>query len=117
MELKTKRRQVLRETEWGMLVWKCDTGEYAADEDGNIMHVFLANTEPKLLTAAKEALTDAAKGYGFPPGKCVFLSGRRPIDDEALENQLARANAGLVPDPFDPAAVNERMNTLADGAK
>lgn len=114
--LKTKRRQVLKEVPWGMLVWQTnETKEYAADEEGNIMHVFLADTNPKLLSAAKQALTEAAKHYGFPSGKCVFLSGRRPIDDEALEQQLARAEAGLVPDPLDPSAIQERMNTLRDG--
>lgn len=116
--LKTKRRQVLREVPWGMLVWRCgENGEYAADEEGNIMHVFLADTKPQLLAAAKQALSEAAKSYGFPDGKCVFLSGRRPIDDEAYEHQLARADAGLVPDPLDPSAVQERMNTLQDGSR
>lgn len=101
-----------------MLVWQTtETKEFAADEDGNIMHVFLANTEPKMLEAAKQALSEAARGYGFPEGRCVFLSGRRPIDDEQLESQLARANAGLVPDPLDPSAVRERMNTLRDGSR
>lgn len=101
-----------------MLVWKCgENGEFAADENGDIMHVFLSDTEPKLLAAAKKALTEAAKSYGFPEGQCVFLSGRRPIDDESYEHQLARAEAGLVPDPLDPSAVQERMNTLRDGSR
>lgn len=113
MELKTKRRQVVREVPWGMLVWQCtDTKEFAANEDGDIMHIFLANTKPELLDAAKKALSDAARGYGFPSGKCVFLSGRRPIDDEQLESQLSRAEQGLIPDPFDIAAIREEERAL-----
>lgn len=101
-----------------MLVWKCgENGEFAADDGGNIMHVFLANPDDKkTLTAATKALESAARSYGFPPGRAVFLPGRRPIDDEELENQLSRASAGLTPDILDPSGISRELNTLADGS-
>jgi hypothetical protein len=112
MSLKTKRRQVIQEVPWGMLVWQMPDGEFLGDEDGNFMHVFVSNQDPALMEAAKTALTNAARSYGFPEGRPVFWAGRRPIDDEELESQLARANAGLVPDPLDIGAIREEAQAL-----
>jgi hypothetical protein len=112
MSLITTNKEIIREVPWGMLVWQCESGEYAADEEGNLMYVFLDDRNPTRLSRAEAALTDAAKGYGFPAGKPVFLTGRRPITDEELEHQTARAEAGLVPDPLDIAAINEEARHL-----
>ena len=95
-----------------MLVWECESGEFAADQDGSLMYVFLDDRNPKRLEASTKALSEAAKAYGFPPGKAKFLSGRRPISDEELENQLSRADAGLIPDPLDIAAINHEAKAL-----
>lgn len=112
MSLKTTNRQVIREVPWGMLVWQLPTGEFLTDDEGNFMHVFCSDLNKERLRAAKEALTDAAKHYGFPEGKAIFWGGRRPITDEQLEEQLARANAGLVPDPLDLAAITDEAKAL-----
>jgi len=112
MGLKTTNRKVIQEVPWGMLVWQTPDGEYLGDEDGNFMHVFCTNQDPAIMAAAKKALADAAKGYGFPEGRPVFWAGRRPIDDEELQNQLARADAGMVPDPLDIAAIRDEERAL-----
>jgi hypothetical protein len=112
MSLKTTNKEIIREVPWGMLVWQCETGEFAADQDGSLMYVFLDDRNPVRLQRASSALTDAAKSYGFPDGKPVFLSGRRPVSDEELEHQLARADAGLVPDPLDIAAINHEAKAM-----
>lgn len=91
-----------------MLVWQCPDGEFLGDDEGNFMHVFC--TEDNM--AARKALADAAKAYGFPEGKPVFWSGKRPITDEQLEEQLARSAAGLVPDPLDIAAIRDEERAL-----
>ena len=95
-----------------MLVWQTPEGEYIVDEGGNFMHVFVSNQDPALLERAKVALRDAARSYGIPDGQPVFWGGRRPIDDEELESQLARAEAGLVPDPLDIAAIRDEAKAL-----
>lgn len=95
-----------------MLVWQTPEGEFLTDDDGNFMHVFCTNQDPKIIAAAIRALADAAKGYGYPDGKAVFWAGRRPIDDEELERQLARADQGLVPDPLDIAAIRDEERAL-----
>jgi hypothetical protein len=103
---------VIQEVPYGMLVWECPDGEILGDGDGNIMHVFCSNQDPALYQAAVRALTEAARSYGYPEGKAVFWAGRRPISDEELEHQLARAEAGLVPDPLDIAAIRDEERAL-----
>src|SRR6478752_704182 len=98
--IKTTGRKVIQEVPWGMLVWQCKDGAYVVDDNGSFMHVFCTNQDQKTYAAAVKALTDAAKAFGEGDGKPVFWAGRRPISDEELENQLARADAGLVPDPL-----------------
>lgn len=108
MSLKTTGRKTVKEAPWGMYVWQTPDGEYLADEQGRFMHVFCEEGN----RAAIKALTDAAKGYGFPEGRAVYWSGKRPISDEEYEHQLARAQAGLVPDPLDMGAIKDEMEGL-----
>jgi hypothetical protein len=112
MELKTTNKQVIQEVPYGMLVWECPDGEILGDDEGNIMHVFTTNQDPVKYQASVRALTQAAASYGFPEGRAVFWAGRRPITDEELEHQLARAEAGLIPDPLDIAAIREEAQAL-----
>lgn len=110
--MKTTNRQVIREAMWGMLVWQLDTGEFLADDDNNFMHVFCTDQNPRQFQAAKDALRQAAIGYGFPDGHPVFWAGKRPIDDEELERQLEREALGLTPDPLDIGAINDEWRQL-----
>lgn len=112
MGLKTTNKQIIQEVPWGMMVWRCPDGEFLGDDQGNFLHVFCTNTDRRLLEAAKKAITEAAASYGFTEGKAVFWPGVRPIDDEELERQKARAAAGLVPDPLDIAAIREEERML-----
>lgn len=110
--MRTTNKQVIQEVPWGMLVWQLDTGEFAADDDGNFMHVFCTNQDPKIFAAAEKALREAAKFYGAGAGRPVFWAGKRPINDEELQHQLDRAKMGLVPDPLDIAAIREEERML-----
>lgn len=96
-----------------MWVWQCSDGEFAGDDAGNFMHVFVWDIRNEEVNeAAKKALSQAARSFGFGDGKPVFWQGKRPIDDEQLEIQLARAEAGLTPDPFDIAAIREEEEMM-----
>jgi len=110
--IKTTRRQEIQEVPWGMWVWQCADGEFLGDEEGNFMHVFVDSRNEAVNEAAKKALASEARAYGFPEGRPVFWPGRRPITDEQLEHQLARAAQGLVPDPLDIAAIKEEERAL-----
>lgn len=106
--MKTTNRQIIKEVSWGVYVWQLPTGEFLADEEGNFMLVFCEEGNRQAIAA----LTDAAKHYGYPEGKAVYWSGKRPISDEEYEHQLARAAAGLVPDPLDIGAIRDEERAL-----
>jgi hypothetical protein len=110
MSLKTNRRQVVKEVPWGVYVWQLPSQEFLADEEGNFMLVFCEEGNQEAI----EALTIAAKGYGFPEGKAIYWSGKRPITDEEYEHQLARAKAGLTPDPLDIGAIRDEERALRE---
>jgi hypothetical protein len=95
-----------------MLVWELPSGEVLGNENGDIMHIFCTDLDPVKMQEAQRILKDAARHYGFPEGRPVFWNGKRPIDDEELEHQLARARAGLVPDPLDISAIKEEEEAL-----
>lgn len=110
--MKTTNRQFIKELPWGMMVWQTPDGAVLGDDDGNVMHVFCSDTDPVRLQAAEKAIAEAAAFYGSPEGKPVFWSGKRPISDEEHQSQLARAAAGLVPDPLDIGAINDEMEGI-----
>lgn len=112
MSLKTTGRNVVEEVPYGMYVWRCADGEIAGDGDGNIMNVFCMKGDK----AAIKAITNAAHYYGFGEGGQVeWWSGKRPISDEQYEEQLARQEAGLVPDPLDYGAIRDEERALRNG--
>lgn len=103
MKLRTTGKSVVEEVPYGMYVWQCPDGEILGDDDGNVMNVFCMKGDQESI----KALTEAAAYYGFPEGKPVWWSGKRRINDEQFEEQVARAKAGLVPDPFDYGAIKD----------
>lgn len=115
MDLKTTKRQVIRETPYGMWVWKTEDGAYVTDDEGNFMYVFVDARDPRVNEAAKKALAAEAKAYGIDGGEAVFWAGRRPISDEEYEIQVARQKAGMIPDPFDIGAIREEEARLKRG--
>lgn len=104
----TTRKTLVEEVPYGMYVWRCDDGEVAGDGDGNIMNVFCMKGDKRAI----EAITAAAKHYGFPDGTPEWWSGKRQITDEELQEQEARARLGLVPDPLDYAAIKDEQRAL-----
>jgi hypothetical protein len=108
MNLDTTGKNIVEEVPYGMYVWECPDGEILGDDDGNIMNVFCMKGDRRAI----EALTAAAKHYGFEAGKVVWWSGKRRITDEQLEEQEARARMGLVPDPLDFGAIKDTERGL-----
>lgn len=107
-ELKTIGKKIVEETAWGVYVWQTPDGEILGDDDGNFMLIRSVKGDREKI----QKLADAAKHYGYPEGKAVFWSGKRPITDEELEEQLQRAAAGLVPDPLDIGAIRDEARSL-----
>lgn len=102
---RTTNREVVEEVPYGMYVWQTPDGEVLGDSDGNIMNVFCMKGDRRAIAA----ITEAARHYGYPEGKPVWWSGKRPITDEEYEEQLMREKLGLTPDPLDIGAIRDEM--------
>lgn len=99
----------VQETRYGLYVWITDDGRIVADEDGNYM--LIQSKEHDSVRIQK--LRQAARAFGVPNGKPVFMPGARPVSDEEYQRQRARLEAGLIPDDYDAAAwAEEARNKL-----
>jgi len=108
MKLTTTNKDAVEEYPYGMYVWVTPDGWVVQDDDCNVMNVFCMKGDRRAI----DAIRQAAAYWGFPEGKPVWWSGRRRIDDEEFEHQISREQMGLVPDPFDFAAIKEEEKAL-----
>ena len=105
MKLTTKNVEAVEEVPYGIYVWRCEDGEVLGDGDGNIMNVFCLKGDRKAI----EAITKAARHYGFPDGQPEWWSGQRPVSDEEFEKQKQRQSLGLIPDEMDHGAIMDEL--------
>lgn len=105
MSFNTTNKQIIEEVPYGMYVWECSDGEVLGDDEGNVMNVFCMKGDRKAI----DAITQAARHYGFPDGKAVWWSGKRPITDEELQEQQTREKLGMIADPLDYGAIRDEM--------
>jgi len=103
MKLTTTNRQEVDEVPFGVYVWQTPDGEFLGDDEGNFMLIQSQRGNRKRIAQ----LAEAAKHYGYPEGKAVFWSGKRPITDDEYQEQLMREKLGLVPDPLDIGALRD----------
>lgn len=89
----------------GVYVWYTEDGRRVEDDEGNVMNIPARRGDMH----AVNKLGQAAKYYGVPGGKAVFLPGRRQISDAEFEDQKARLDAGLTPDPLDYRAIEDEL--------
>lgn len=99
------------ETRLGIYVWQMPDGRWIGDDEGN----FLSVTSTKGNRSRMDALAREVRSYGIYEGGPLFLSGRRKINDEELEEQQQRLKWGLVPDPYDIGNYKDEMKKLKDG--
>lgn len=85
------------ESTLGIYVWEMPDGRWIGDDDGN----FLSITSIKGNRSKIDALAREVRSYGIHEGQPKFLSGRRKINNEELEEQEQRLRWGLPPDPYD----------------
>jgi hypothetical protein len=88
-----KVRQVRENTDIGVYVWELPGGSYFSDGDGNFLSI--ASREYDLNKIKN--ITDAARHYGQPEGKAVFLAGAGKVSDAEYAEDLERMNEGLTP--------------------
>lgn len=96
----------VEESNAGIYVWEMPNGQWIGDDEGNFLTIPARKGSLRAIDLiAKEAEKYVGKGVGKP----LFLANRRQITDAELDEQLARQDAGLIPDPYDFAAYEEEL--------
>lgn len=103
MKLTTTGKREIKEVPWGVYLWQMPDGSFVADDDGH--YLMIPSTEGD--QSRMQAMINAVSDFGINEGQPCFFSGHRPVTDEEYEEQKQRMLFGLVPDPFDIAAINE----------
>jgi len=104
--------KVVHEFDWGIFVALDSDGKYIVNEDRD--HLCIQGTLTKKHEAIA-ALRIAAKEHGFDNIKVEFRSGARLVTQSEYEDQVARQEAGLLADPFDPGALKDDIKRLKSG--
>lgn len=109
------RVQVVQEYTEGLYVWEMPSGQWIGDDAGNYLSVPARQGDLVKMEALKKAAHGYLRDIGIiPQGRALFLPGRRQISDSEYEDQKARAAAGLIPDPYDDAALIEEAKFTRD---
>jgi hypothetical protein len=103
---KPKVSVVENDAEYGLYVWKTETGKIFGDGDGNFMNI----PARKYDLSAINRITQAAAHYGAGEGKAVFMPGVTRITEEEHSVQVDRMKQGYIPSELDTSA-------FADAAK
>lgn len=91
---------VVKESPYGIYVWRMPDGAIVSDEDRNFLSI--ASVEGDRSSIA--AITKAVRYYGITEGQPWFLSGYRKVTDEEYDRQKERMAQGLIPDELDLGA-------------
>ena len=97
---KPKVRVIENNAEYGIYVWKTESGKIFGDGDGNFMNI----PARKYDIEAIKRITQAAAHYGAGPGKAQFMAGVTRITDEEHSVQVDRMKNGLIASEFDTGA-------------
>ena len=102
------RIQAIEESDYGLYVWLDQNGKILADEEFRMLSVPSKKGDLSKIAALQRVAHEVMKDYGLEPGGGPhFMSGRRQITDEEFEHQRMRQDMGLIPDPYDDAALKE----------
>lgn len=96
----------VEEHDHGIYVWYTADGRRVEDENGNVMNIPARRGDLHAINKIQEA----AKYFGVPDGRAVFLGGRRRISQSEWEDQQDRMRAGLIPDPYDYKALEDALD-------
>jgi len=100
----------VEEVNYGVYVWQMPDGSIVRDEDGGTLSIPSIRGDIRQI----KKLKDAAVHHGLNEGHPLFFSGHRIVTDEELEEQKARAQMGLVPDPQDLPAMMEYVKEMRE---
>jgi len=100
----------VEEVNYGVYVWQMPDKSIVRDEDGNTLSIPSMRGDIRQI----QKLKNAARREGLTEGRPLFFSGHRQVTEEELEEQKARAELGLVPDPQDLPAMMEYVKEMRE---
>jgi hypothetical protein len=116
--MKNSKIRAIEETEYGVYVWADSEGKILADDEFRPLSVPSKKGDMVKVMALKRVAFELLKDMGLPQGGGpVFWSGRRQISDSEYEHQKMRQDMGLIPDPYDDAALKEEAELLKKSGK
>ena len=87
--------------DYGLFVWQMDhNGKAFGDGRGNVMNI--PGNRYDLEKMSK--ITQAAKYYGAPAGKAIFMPGVRRVTEMEYSEQVSRMKEGYIPSETDIGA-------------
>ena len=92
MKLTTKNMQVEQESNLGVYLWMRPSGNYLADEDGNMLSISAIQGD----ISAMAKITAFAKSVGYPDGRPVWQQAHKCSEEEYAE-QLEELKNGKNP--------------------
>lgn len=92
---------VVRESDVGLWFWQLPSGDLLSYEG-----YYLNMPGHRYDIQAQAKMRDAAESMGFD-GKPIFKQNERRVTESEWEDQMARMEEGKIPDPSDPAIVEE----------
>lgn len=95
--MKSKNPGVVDDISYGVYIWRDAAGRAVVNEE--FEYLMIASKKGDLRKI--EQLQAAVRSYGITDGAAEFCSGSRPISQGEWEEQMSRAQAGLVPDEYD----------------
>jgi len=105
---KTKIKAIDKMYDWGIYVWKKQSGKWFTDGQGNILNIPSMKGDISKIAELKKA----AAYYGEPDGEAIFFPGLNRVTDEEYEEQRQRMREGLIPNLNDMGSVYDAKQTI-----
>lgn len=103
------KSRIIEESEFGLYVWLDTEGKMLTDDEFRPLSVPSKKGDVVKIMALRDYAHRLLKDMGLEAGgRPQFRSGQRQISDAEYDEQMARQQAGLVPDKYDVAAMKEQ---------
>ena len=103
---KSKTRVVYEDHDrFGLYLWKMPNGQFVGDSEGNFLNIAAMYGSIEKIARLRQVVAL----YGISEGEPVFFPGHRRVTDAEYEDQQARLQAGLTPDPDDLGVIKDEL--------
>lgn len=97
--------RIAEDGEYGIYLWQFPDGKFFGNGQGDFLSIPARKGDLKAMTD----IYHAAKHYGRPDGKAVFIPNARQVSKSEQEDQMERLMDGKTPDPYDVGALRDEL--------